>query len=45
VESIQHYVDATLGETSRNTSYAVDAERAFSERARDLQEQPAAPSR
>jgi len=29
VESVQEYVDATLGETSENTCYEVDTEQAF----------------
>lgn len=32
VESIQDYVDSTLGDSSENTSYEVDASLAFSER-------------
>jgi hypothetical protein len=32
VEDIQQYVDSTLGDSSQNTCYAVDAERAFAER-------------
>lgn len=30
VESVQKYVDSTLGESSDNTCYEVDAEQAFS---------------
>ena len=30
VESVQHYVDSTLGESSENTCYEVAAEQAFS---------------
>ena len=32
VEAIQAYVDSTLGDSSENTCYEVDAEQAFSER-------------
>jgi hypothetical protein len=32
VEAIQEYVDTTLGSSSLNTCYEVDAERAFAER-------------
>jgi hypothetical protein len=32
VEAIQEYVDATLGDSSLNTCYEVDAEQAFAER-------------
>ena len=31
VEAIQEYVDATLGDSSVNTCFAVDAEQAFAE--------------
>jgi hypothetical protein len=41
VESIQDYVDSTLGDSSENTCYEVDAEQAFAERPSGLQE-PAA---
>jgi hypothetical protein len=30
VEAVQEYVDSTLGDSSENTCYAVDAELAFS---------------
>jgi hypothetical protein len=32
VEAIQEYVDSTLGDSSENTCYDVDAEQAFAER-------------
>ena len=32
VKEIQDYVDSTLGDSSRNTCYEVDAEQAFAER-------------
>jgi hypothetical protein len=32
VEAIQEYVDSTLGDSSQNTCYEVDAEQAFSDR-------------
>jgi len=32
VEAIQEYVDSTLGDSSANTCYEVDAEQAFAER-------------
>ena len=32
VESVQEYVDSTLGDSSVNTCYAVNAEQAFAER-------------
>jgi hypothetical protein len=32
VEEIQEYVDSTLGDSSQNTCYEVDAEQAFAER-------------
>jgi hypothetical protein len=32
VAAIQEYVDSTLGDSSRNTCYEVDAEQAFAER-------------
>ena len=32
VEAIQEYVDSTLGDSSLNTCYQVDAEQAFAER-------------
>ncbi len=41
VEAVQDYVDATLGDSSRNTSYPVDVDRAFAERPLGL---PAPPS-
>jgi hypothetical protein len=31
VEAVQHYVDATLGDSSVNTCFEVDAEQAFAE--------------
>jgi len=45
VESIQRYVDATLGESSENTCYAVDAEHAFSDQPSGLQASPRAHAR
>ena len=41
VASIQHYVDSTLGDSSENLCYEVDAGRAFAERPSGL---PSAPS-
>jgi hypothetical protein len=41
VEAIQEYVDSTLGDSSVNTCYEVDAEQAFAERPLGL---PASPS-
>jgi hypothetical protein len=32
VEAIQEYVDSTLGDSSENTCYEVDAEQSFAER-------------
>jgi hypothetical protein len=32
VEAVQGYVDSTLGDSSKNTSYEVDADQAFAER-------------
>jgi hypothetical protein len=40
VEAIQEYVDSTLGDSSLNTRYEVDAEQAFAERPLGL---PASP--
>jgi hypothetical protein len=40
VEAIQGYVDRTLGDSSRNTCYEVNAEQAFAERPLGL---PASP--
>ena len=42
VESIQQYVDSTLGDSSENTCYPVDADRAFADRPSGL---PASASR
>ena len=41
VEAIQQYVDSTLGDSSRNACYEVDAGQAFAERPLGL---PAAPT-
>jgi hypothetical protein len=41
VEAIQQYVDSTLGDSSQNTCYEVDAEQAFAERPLGL---PASPT-
>jgi hypothetical protein len=41
VESVQQYVDSTLGDSSENRSYEVDADQAFAERPLGL---PAAPA-
>jgi len=41
VESIQDYVDATLGDSSANACFAVDAEQAFADRPPRLQESAA----
>jgi hypothetical protein len=42
VESIQVYVDSTLGDSSDNTCYEVNAEQAFAERPSGLPASPAA---
>jgi hypothetical protein len=41
VEAIQQYVDSTLGDSSVNTCYQVDAEQAFAERPLGLPASPA----
>jgi hypothetical protein len=41
VEAVQDYVDSTLGDSSVNTCYEVDAEQAFSERPLGLPASPA----
>jgi hypothetical protein len=41
VEAIQGYVDSTLGDSSVNTCYEVDAEQAFAERPLGLPASPA----
>lgn len=41
VESVQDYCDRTLGDSSENTCYAVDAKQAFSGRPAGLPEEPA----
>jgi hypothetical protein len=41
VEDIQHYVDSTLGDSSENTCYEVDAEQAFAARPLGLPESAA----
>lgn len=41
VESVQGYVDSTLGDSSENTCYAVDAAHAFAERPSGLPASPA----
>lgn len=40
VASVQQYVDSTLGESSRNTCYAVAADHAFAQRPSGLPESP-----
>jgi hypothetical protein len=44
VEAIQQYVDATLGDSSENTCYEVDAGQAFAERPLGLPAAPAIPA-
>jgi hypothetical protein len=41
VEAIQEYVDSTLGDSSVNTCYEVDADHAFAERPLGLPASPA----
>lgn len=41
VASVQQYVDSTLGDSSVNTSYEVNADEAFSDRPSDLRASPA----
>jgi len=38
VESVQRYVDSTLGDSSENSCYEVAAERAFSQQPSGIQE-------
>jgi hypothetical protein len=45
VEAVQEYVDSTLGDSSRNTSYEVDAGQAFAERPLGLPAPPAVAAR
>jgi hypothetical protein len=40
VDAIQKYVDSTLGDSSHNTCYEVNAEQAFAERPPGLQASP-----
>jgi len=40
VESIQEYVDSTLGDSSLNSCYEVDAKQAFAERPLGLPDSP-----
>jgi hypothetical protein len=44
VEAIQEYVDSTLGDSSLNTCYQVDAEQAFAERPLGLPASPTIPA-
>ena len=44
VEAVQQYVDSTLGDSSENTCYAVDAGQAFAERPLGLAAAPAIPA-
>ena len=41
VESVQQYVDSTLGDSSANACFAVDAEHAFADRPLELRESAA----
>jgi hypothetical protein len=41
VESVQQYVDSTLGDSSSNPCFAVDSEQAFADRPLGLQESAA----
>lgn len=41
LESVQEYVDSTLGDSSSNPSFVVDAEQAFADRPLGLQESAA----
>jgi hypothetical protein len=41
VESVQGYVDSTLGDSSKNTCYEVNANQAFAERPSGLAASPA----
>jgi hypothetical protein len=44
VEAVQGYVDSTLGDSSQNTCYEVDAGRVFAERPLGLPASPAIPA-
>ena len=44
VEAVQQYVDSTLGDSSENACYAVDAGQAFAERPLGLPASPAIPA-
>jgi hypothetical protein len=44
VESVQGYVDTTLGDASHNTCYQVDAEHAFARQPLGLPESPSIPA-
>jgi hypothetical protein len=44
VDAVQGYVDSTLGDSSDNTSYEVDADQAFAERPLGLPTLPAIPA-
>jgi hypothetical protein len=44
VQAIQQYVDSTLGDSSENTCYEVDADQAFAERPLGLPASPAIPA-
>jgi hypothetical protein len=41
VEAVREYVDSTLGDSSQNTCYEVDADQAFAERPLGLPASPA----
>ena len=41
VEDVQRFVDTTLGDSSVNVCYEVDAEKAFADRPQDLGSSPA----
>lgn len=43
VDAVQAYVDTTLGDASKNTCYAVNAEQGFAERPLGLPATPAMP--
>jgi hypothetical protein len=45
VESVREYVDSTLGDSSENTCYEVDANQAYAERPSGLPASPAAIAR
>jgi hypothetical protein len=44
VQAVQEYVDSTLGDSSQNTCYEVDADQAFAERPLGLPATPAIPA-